>query len=109
MLVKWLFTAASVHPAISSLSAVTPADREAANEAIGTLFVKLLTESCKDQAKTALKFEGPATLQLSFQVLGQVAGAELFSHPQVAEGMAGLEKHVDPKKLEFLKAEAAGP
>jgi hypothetical protein len=31
MLVKWLFTAASVHPAINSLSTVTAEDRDAGN------------------------------------------------------------------------------
>jgi hypothetical protein len=100
MLVKWLFTAASVHPAISSLSTVTFADRNAANQVIGNLFVKLLTDSCKDPAKA---------LQQSFQVLGQVAGTELFSNPQVAAVMADLDKHVDPAKLNVLRDEVANP
>jgi hypothetical protein len=39
---------------------------------------------------------------MSFQVLGQVAGAELFQSPEVARVMAGLEKHVDKKKLDAL-------
>ena len=107
MLVKWLFTAASVHPAISSLSTVTSADRNAANQVIGSLFVKLLTDSCRDPAKSALKFEGPVTLQQIFQVLGQVAGTELFSNPQVAAVMADLDKHVDPAKLNVLRDEVA--
>ena len=109
MLVRWLFTAASAHPAISSLSTVSAADRDAANKTTASLFVRLLTESCKDAAMTAMKFEGPATLQLSFQVLGQVAGAELFSNPQVAAVMADLDKHLDPGALDLLKAEPAKP
>ena len=105
-LVKWLFTAASAHPAIASLSSVTAADIDAANQVTGILFMKLLTESCKTQTQKALRFEGPATIQLSFTVLGQVAGAELFSNPVVAKNMAGLEKFVDSKKIEALKSEA---
>ena len=105
MLVRWLFTAASVHPAISSLSTVSASDRDAANRTTANLFVRLLTESCKEAAKTAMKFEGPATLQLSFQVLGQVAGTELFSNPQVAAVMADLDTHVDPAALDVLKQE----
>jgi len=105
-LVKWIFTAASAHPAIQSLSTATAADLEAANEVTGALFTRLLTESCKLPAQKALRFEGPATFQLSFTVLGQVAGAELFSNPAVTQNMAGLEKYVDPKKLEALRAEA---
>lgn len=105
-LVKWLFAAASAHPAIGTLSSVTPADLDSANQVVGGLFMKLLTESCKLQAQKALRFEGPATLQLSFSVLGQVAGAELFSNPVVANNMAGLQKFVDAKQLEALMAEA---
>lgn len=63
-----------------------------------------LTDSCKTQAQKALRFEGPATIQSSFTVLGQVAGAELFSNPLVAREMAGIEKFVDSKQLESLGA-----
>jgi hypothetical protein len=105
-LVKWMFTAASAHPAIHSLSTATTADMDSANEATGALFTRLLTESCKVQTQKALRFEGPATLQLSFTVLGQVAGAELFSNPAVTQNMAGLDKYVDSKKIEALKAES---
>jgi hypothetical protein len=104
-LVKWMFAAASSHPAIRSLSTVTAEDLESANEATGALFTRLLTDSCKLQAQKALRFEGPATLQLSFTVLGQVAGAELFSNPAVTQSMAGLQKYVDSRKLEALQAE----
>lgn len=105
-LVKWLFAAASAHPAIGTLSSVTPADLDSASQVVGGLFMRLLTESCKQQTQKALRFEGPATLQLSFSVLGQVAGTELFSNPVVANNMAGLQKFVDSKQLEALMAEA---
>jgi hypothetical protein len=104
-LVRWLFSAASAHPAISSLSTIKPAEMDSANQVIGAMFMKLLTESCKVETQKALRFEGPATIQLSFTVLGQVAGAELFSNPLVAKEMAGIEKFIDSKKLESLNAE----
>ncbi len=78
---------------------------EEANATTGALFMRLLTESCKDKAKKALVYEGPASIQLSFTVLGQVAAGELFSSPEVKEAMSGLEKSVDNKKLEQLKNE----
>ncbi len=67
--------------------------------------MRLLTESCRLQTQKALRFEGPATIQLSFTVLGQVAGAELFSNPAVTKGMADLAKYIDSRKLDALKAE----
>ena len=62
-----------------------------------------MTDSCKDKTKKALTYEGPATIQLSFQVLGQVAAGEMFSSPEVRNAISGMQKHIDVKKLEELK------
>jgi hypothetical protein len=101
-LVRWMFAAASAHPAVASIAKVSPKTMDEANASTGALFMRLLTDSCKDKAKTALQYEGPATMQTSFTVLGQVAATEMFSSPEVKQAMAGLEKHVDPKKLQEL-------
>jgi hypothetical protein len=42
---------------------------------------------------------------MSFNVLGQVAGTELFSSPEVAKAMSGLEKYADSAKIEALTKE----
>ena len=65
--------------------------------------MKLLTETCLDTSKKAIKYEGPAAIQLSFQVRGQVASMEIFSNPNVAGAVAGLEKYTDKKRLEALR------
>ena len=60
-------------------------------------------KSCKKEAKKALKYEGDTALETSFQILGQVAGQELFASPAVAGAMSGLQEHMDEKKLEALR------
>ena len=102
-LVRWIFVALSQNSSISSLSAATPADIEKSNTAVGELFMRLLTEACAEKTKQAIKYEGGAAIQASFEVLGRVASSELFSDPKVAAVMEGLEKHVDKKKLDALK------
>lgn len=104
-LVRWMFSAAAAHPAVAAIANVTPEQLDASNKAIAGLFTRLLTDSCREQTTKALKYEGPATLQLSFQVLGQVAGSELFSSPEVAQAMSGLEKYADNEKIEALTKE----
>jgi hypothetical protein len=101
-LVRWMFVAAAAHPAVAPIAKVSTEQQDGANKAIGELFTRLLTGSCKEKAKSAIAYEGGAAIQMSFQVLGQVAGAELFQSPEVARVMAGLEKHVDKKKLDAL-------
>jgi hypothetical protein len=66
-LVRWMFAAIAAHPAVASIAKVTPEVMEGANKSASALFMRLLTESCKEKAQKALKYEGPGTLQTSFQ------------------------------------------
>jgi hypothetical protein len=101
-LVQWMFVAMSQHPSVVTLTKVTDKDIEKHNSAAGEVFVRLLTDTCADQSKNAMKHEGAAAIQNSFQVLGQVAAGDLFANPEVAKVMSGLEKYMDAGKLEAL-------
>lgn len=101
-LVRWMFAAMSQHPAVTSLTNVKDSDVEKANSETGALFMRLLTESCAEATTKAVRYEGPAAIQMSFQVLGQVASSELFTDPGVLQVISGLEKYTDQKKLEAL-------
>lgn len=48
-----------------------------------------------DVCRHGKSYDGPATIQMSFQLLGQVAASELFADPAVGESMKGLAKYVD--------------
>lgn len=102
-LVKWVFIAMSRHPAVSSLTKVTDADTATANEAIAALLTTLLTDTCGETSRNAIKYEGAAAIQSAFTVLGQVAMNDLMADPSVGTVLAGLEKFIDPKKFEALK------
>ena len=103
-LVRWMFAAASVHPAVKPLSSVTEEQLEEANKQTADLFMRLLTESCRQQTKKALRYDGDAALRTSFHTLGTVAGQDLFSDPTVAAGLDGLKRHLDEEKLRQLKS-----
>ena len=101
-LVKWLFAAAALHPAVKSIASVTDAERNELNKNAAKLFERLMTESCKSETQDALKYEGPTTLQASFEVLGQVAGRGLLSDPTVAKSMADFANYLDKQKFDKL-------
>lgn len=105
-LVQWVVIAIVQHPAVTALNKGTAADIEKANAAVGELFTRLLTETCVDKARQAVKYEGAVAIQAAFQVLGQVATADLFTDPAVQKVMAGLATHVDEKKLKALQSTA---
>jgi len=108
-LMKWIFVSMAQHPSVSAFAAVKPTDVDAANKTIGELFMRLLTESCVEKARDAIRIENVGALQASFQVLGQVASVDLASDPNVRNAMSGLDKYVDKSKLEALSKPAPAP
>jgi hypothetical protein len=99
-LVRWLFSAAALHPDVASISAVAPAERTAMTEAVAELFQRLLTDSCRKEFAAAIQYEGAAVLESSFSVLGQVAMRSLMSHADVAKGLGELDAYIDKAALE---------
>ena len=106
-LVRWIFAALAQHPAVSTLTTIEPADADGSNKEIAGLVMRLLTDSCAQQTKDAIRYEGASAIEQSFNVLGQVAARDLMSHPDVGKMVAGLEQYLDKQKLEALGAAAS--
>ena len=98
-LARWVFGTAALHPDVAAVSALTPAQRDAQNRAAAALIQRLITENCRKPTQAALRAEGPASVQLGFQALGQAAMQELLQHPQVLRGFADTARHLDAAKL----------
>lgn len=105
-LVRWMFSAFSLHPALQSLTTLTPEQRDGYNKSMAALFERLLYVDCREEAIAGLKYEGSTIIATSFTVLGQVAGRDIFSNPQVTQSMAALEKYIDKSKQNALFDEA---
>ena len=101
-LVKWMFAAAALHPAVKSIAAISDTQRDELNRSTAKMLERLVTESCKVEMTDAIKYEGTGTIQTSFQVLGQVAARGLFADPSVAQAMADVDNHMDRQKIEKL-------
>lgn len=101
-LVRWLFASASAHPAVSSIIWITPEQLDESNRETGALFNRILLESCREETKRALKYEGQTTMQASMEILGRVAGQELFGSPEVNQALTGLEQYLDDEDFESL-------
>ena len=104
-LVNWIFSMVTLHPQVSAMSTLTKEDRTKASKATATMLQNLLTKSCLKETREALKYEGPAVLEASFNQLGQIAARELFTNPAVAGGMAEFANFVDKKAMD----DAFGP
>ena len=109
LLARWVFTVIAVHPGVVSLAAVDEREKGEVVEGTAELFETLLTESCRDEASKAVRYEGPEALGGSFRVLGEIAMTTLLSHPGVQAETQNFTKFVDLPKLEAVFAPPATP
>ncbi|MES2489669.1 MAG: hypothetical protein V4607_07735 [Pseudomonadota bacterium] len=103
-LVRWIFAVTALHPEVSSIAAVTEQQRDSLNQTTAKLIERLLTDACLKQTQEAIKYEGNAALQKSFEVLGQVAMQEMISEPSVEAGFAGFTKYLNAEKFSALSS-----
>ncbi len=102
-LVRWIFVAASRHSAVKDISSVSEEKLEQSNKDMADLFMKLLTNSCRESAQKASQFEGEEAFASSFELLGQVAAREIWGSPEVSSNMITFIKYLKPEDLKFLK------
>ncbi len=94
-LMAWIFSAIALNPRIAPHANITAAKRDQLDRNMAAVFTRLVGESCQKQASEALKYEGGSAFGTAFQLLGQVAGQQLFQSPEVMAGSSAFIKHVD--------------
>lgn len=99
-LVQWIFFAIALNPDIAPYATITPDQRAAANKGMARLFEKLVGDTCAKQASAALQYEGPSAFGNSFELLGRVAGQQIFASPEVAAGTAAFTQQLDIPALQ---------
>ena len=100
LLVEWMFATASLHPAVQSVATVSDSTRDTLNRALAGVVQRLLTVSCKSEARLAIKYEGNGALEASFGILGQVAARELFGDPKVSAGVSAFGQYMNAEELQ---------
>ncbi|HWA39640.1 MAG TPA: hypothetical protein VG873_17430 [Burkholderiales bacterium] len=98
-LIRWIFANAVLHPQVRELASLSVAQRTDVNTQTGRLMERLLTDVCKPQLQTAIRYEGPGTIETGFAILGQVAMRELMTDQSVARGFSEVELYVDKEKM----------
>lgn len=105
-LVLWIYAAMSSHPQVKPYSKLTESEQERATKGATELMQRLLTIDCRKEAVEAIQYEGAATMEAAFEVLGEVAMRNLMGDAAVAKMMEGMTKYLDRPALEALGREA---
>mgnify|MGYP003585538035 CR=1 FL=1 len=100
LLVDWIFTSIALNPRVSNMAQVPKERREAINRGTAGLYTKLLGETCLDQTRLALQYEGQGAIGSAFQLLGQVAAQQIFADPAVTAGTEEFANYIDTDALQ---------
>lgn len=99
-LVRWMFAATALHPALAEMSEISFSAREKANRDMAALLVDFLSVRCFSETQAALRNDGVQALQASLGVLGQLAATELFDDGQVTAALGSLETYISAEDLQ---------
>jgi hypothetical protein len=105
-LIVWVFSIMTLNPAVAPYASVTDAQRQTINKNAGTLYSRLLTDTCRKQTVAALKYEGVSSIEHAFETLGGVAMRGLLNDPKVMAGMGALGAGFDKAAMADLAKEA---
>lgn len=99
-LMAWIFSAIALNPNVAPYTNLPAKQRDAIDRDMAAVFERLIGQSCRSEAAEAIKYEGAAAFGAAFQLLGQVAGQQIFVSPEVAKGSEAFLKYVDTQRLQ---------
>lgn len=106
VLVKWIFTAIAAHPQFSQYSSINAADRAKIIADAGGLMGRLMTETCRQEFVTALRYEREGAITVGFSTLGQVAMGDLMRTPEVVAVLSSADSTVERDRMTAVLEEA---
>jgi hypothetical protein len=98
-LARWFVTFIASHPDMKDLANPSSDLSDQNYKAVGMLVTRLYTETCAEEAKSALRRDGPIALDKAFETLGQLAMAEIMLNADVRASMLAFQKYVDSEKM----------
>lgn len=100
-LAKWVFFAMAAHPEMKQyLDANLAAAADESSKTMAALTTRLLTDSCANEVKAAMKTgQGAQAVSLAFEALGKLAMNELMTDKAVQDAMGSFARYVDQTRL----------
>lgn len=102
LMLRWVFATAALHPNVEPLARVSAEQRQSASQGMAGLVDQLVTQTCRAEFVQAVRAEGPRAIESSLQLVGRVAGQELFAEPRVMSGAMEVTRYLDQRKFADL-------
>lgn len=104
---SFVFIAIAQHPAVRPYAQTTPEQLDHLQGRAAGVLERSLTELCRAEAISALRYEGTGVIPTAFEAFGQAATNGLLTNPAVDLAFEGMGEKLSVEKLEALGAESA--
>ena len=94
MFVRFTATMLLTHPELEDLCCADKKKVDSIIKKAAHLYMNILTNRCKKEAKKAKKHEGMQALHKAFQLLGSTSARMLMNHPKVKQNYGDLGKYM---------------
>ena len=105
-IMRTIFFAAAANPALAGLTSISAEQRHEGLRAAAAIYDRLMLDDCRAETIEVLRNDGPASLELAFQTLGQLAAREMINSPEGAAVLNQLTGLMDTARLEAMAREA---
>ncbi|HEY9885745.1 MAG TPA: hypothetical protein V6C96_00650 [Vampirovibrionales bacterium] len=97
--IQWLVVMYAQHPSAEGFVITEKDALNKVNKKYADMFMRLVTEDCKEEVKIAIKKQGANALYSPFRVFGELAGGEVFQAQEVEDAVNGSSEFLDEAKL----------
>lgn len=94
-LAKWIFSVIAQHPDIKEFTSITPEQQKAIEKTAIDLFARLITQDCRSEFISVIKYEPEQGIFISFKTLGEVSMMTLMTNPVVQEAAVNFSQQLD--------------
>lgn len=101
-LVRWMFGALSVNPALKDFVSLSQEQRDASAKAMAATFERLMLHDCRSELITARKADGDESLRAAFETMGKRAAEQLMSDKSSQSELNRFTSYVDLKQFSAL-------
>lgn len=94
LVAQWVGSSLATAPQLEGLVTVNEAGKDALDQRLAQLFVRLFTVDCVEEARPLVAANDTQAVQVAFSMLGEVAMGELLSDPRAMAAMTSYVQYI---------------
>ena len=99
VLVRWIYSAMSVHPDLRDVSAIDDPRRAGLEADAAKVMERLIADDCATHVRAVLLSDGTDGFSTAFEALGRIAMQDFLEQPDVQRASTAIGSRIDQKRV----------